>query len=242
MQLFAGSEQGGWYDFADLGVLFQDTGGTTPVTADGQTVALAINKAGGGANATQATEGARPIFRDAGGVRYLELPGSRWLNGIANPKWLHDGTGGYLAMACQVGFVDDPNALYYLAGTRGNSIVNGFTLGFDDRASQSRNNATHATIATKFAGFENNTFTPNVPCLVEALIQSGTNGVQVFVNGALVLQRTLTSPSTADCTWPLQIGAGGGNDLPMVGYIHSLITLNRIPTADERAALLGYYQ
>jgi hypothetical protein len=239
--LFSGSEQGAWYDAADLSVLFQDTGATTPVTADGQTVALIVNKAGGGANATQATAGNRPIFREAGGVRYLEYPSARWLNAIANPKWLHDGTGGYLAIACQAGFVDDPNALFYICGTRGHSIVNGFTLGFDDRASSSFNNALYGAIQTKFAQRANNTLTANTPVLIEALIQSGTNGAQFFVNGSLAFQSNLTSPSTLDCTHPLQIGAGGANDIPMTGYVHGLITMNRIPTTQERAAVLGYF-
>jgi hypothetical protein len=42
--LFANGEQGGWYDPSDLTTLFQDAAGTTPVTADGQPVGLALDK------------------------------------------------------------------------------------------------------------------------------------------------------------------------------------------------------
>ena len=46
--LFASGEQGGWYDPSDLTTLFQDSAGTTPVTADGQPVGLILDKSKGG--------------------------------------------------------------------------------------------------------------------------------------------------------------------------------------------------
>lgn len=42
--LFANDELGVWLDPSDTSTLFQDTAGTTPVTAPGQTVALALSK------------------------------------------------------------------------------------------------------------------------------------------------------------------------------------------------------
>jgi hypothetical protein len=45
--LFASAEPGVWYDPSDLTTLFTDTAGTTPVTAPGQTVALALDKSKG---------------------------------------------------------------------------------------------------------------------------------------------------------------------------------------------------
>ena len=45
--LFANGEAGVWYDPSDLTTLFQDTAGTTPVTAPGQTVALMLDKSKG---------------------------------------------------------------------------------------------------------------------------------------------------------------------------------------------------
>jgi hypothetical protein len=43
-QLFAAGEQGAWYDPNDFATLFQDTAGTTPVTAAGQAVAKMLDK------------------------------------------------------------------------------------------------------------------------------------------------------------------------------------------------------
>jgi hypothetical protein len=45
--LFSLAEPGVWYDPSDLTTLFTDTAGTTPVTAPGQTVALALDKSKG---------------------------------------------------------------------------------------------------------------------------------------------------------------------------------------------------
>lgn len=45
--LFAASEPGVWYDPSDLNTLFQDSAGTTPVTAAGDPVGLALDKSKG---------------------------------------------------------------------------------------------------------------------------------------------------------------------------------------------------
>jgi hypothetical protein len=45
--LFASGEQGAWYDPSDMSTLFQDTAGTTPVTAIEQPVSLMLDKSKG---------------------------------------------------------------------------------------------------------------------------------------------------------------------------------------------------
>ena len=61
--LFAANEPGGWYDPSDLSTLFQDSAGTTPVTATGQTVGRILDKSGRGNHATQATAALRPQYQ-----------------------------------------------------------------------------------------------------------------------------------------------------------------------------------
>jgi hypothetical protein len=46
-RLFAGGEQGVWYDIADRSTLFQDSAGTTPVTSPGDPVGLMLDKSRG---------------------------------------------------------------------------------------------------------------------------------------------------------------------------------------------------
>jgi len=75
LTLFAGGEQGAWYAPSDLSTLFQDSAGTTPVTADGQPVGLALDKSGNGNHASQATATARPLYRTDGTRHWLEFDG-----------------------------------------------------------------------------------------------------------------------------------------------------------------------
>lgn len=76
LSLFAASEQGAWFDPSDFSSMFQDSAGTTPVTAVEQPVGRINDKSGNGNHATQATAAARPILRqDGGGNYYLETDG-----------------------------------------------------------------------------------------------------------------------------------------------------------------------
>jgi hypothetical protein len=61
--LFAGSVKGAWFDPSDITTLFQDSAGTTPVTAVEQPVGLMKDKSGNGKDALQATAGNRPTYR-----------------------------------------------------------------------------------------------------------------------------------------------------------------------------------
>jgi len=61
--LFAGGIAGAWYGPSDLSTLFQDSAGTTPVTAAGQPVGLMLDKSGNGNHASQATAAARPTYQ-----------------------------------------------------------------------------------------------------------------------------------------------------------------------------------
>ena len=77
LSLFAASEPGLWYDFGDISTLFQDTAGTTPVTAAGQSVGLVLDKSGRGNHATQPTSLSRPTYQvDSNGRGYLNFDGS----------------------------------------------------------------------------------------------------------------------------------------------------------------------
>lgn len=47
LSLFAAGEQGAWYDVSDISTMYQDSAGSTPVTAAGQTVGLLLDKSKG---------------------------------------------------------------------------------------------------------------------------------------------------------------------------------------------------
>ncbi len=60
--LFYAGEQGVWYDPSDFSTMFQDSAGTTPVTAVEQPVGKILDKSGRGNHATQATSASRPVL------------------------------------------------------------------------------------------------------------------------------------------------------------------------------------
>lgn len=59
--LFSANEEGGWYDI-DPAYMFQDSAGTSPVTATGQTVGLVLDRSGRGNHLSQPTLANRPIY------------------------------------------------------------------------------------------------------------------------------------------------------------------------------------
>jgi len=74
--LFASGEQGAWYDPSDFSTMFQDSAGTTPVTAVGQSVGKINDKSGRNNHAIQATAAARPVLRqDPNSKYYLDFDG-----------------------------------------------------------------------------------------------------------------------------------------------------------------------
>lgn len=74
--LFGSGERGLIYDISDFSTLYQDSAGTTPVTAVSQPVGKILDISGNNNHAYQSTESFRPILlQDAGGHYYLELDG-----------------------------------------------------------------------------------------------------------------------------------------------------------------------
>lgn len=74
--LFQSSEDGFWGEVT-ASELWQDTARTTPVTADGQTVASwRLNTASGVIYAEQATAANRPTYRISGGIEWMDFDGN----------------------------------------------------------------------------------------------------------------------------------------------------------------------
>lgn len=76
IEMFSGGVPGAWYDPSDLSTLFQDTGGTTPVTATGQPVGLMLDKSGNGNHIAQAASVSRPTYQTDGTLHWLEFDGA----------------------------------------------------------------------------------------------------------------------------------------------------------------------
>ena len=73
--LYGAGEQGAMYDPPDLSTLFQDSAGTTPVTADSQPVGRMLDVSGNGNHATQADAARRPLYRDIDSLPRVRFDG-----------------------------------------------------------------------------------------------------------------------------------------------------------------------
>lgn len=77
---FGSGERGAWFDPSDLSTMFQDTAGTTPVTATGQKVALLKDKSGNGQDLMQGTSAAQPTLQQDGNGNYnLGFSGAQFM-------------------------------------------------------------------------------------------------------------------------------------------------------------------
>ena len=75
--LFLSSEKGAWFDANDLSTLFQDSAGTTPITAVGQKVGKWLDKSGNGNHASQSNAALRPTYQiDSEGNPNVTFSGS----------------------------------------------------------------------------------------------------------------------------------------------------------------------
>lgn len=74
--LFTGSQKGFAYDFSDISTMFQDTAGTTPVTAVDQLVARVNDLSGNGNHLIQSSSGSRPLLKKDSKGYYLLFDGT----------------------------------------------------------------------------------------------------------------------------------------------------------------------
>lgn len=74
---FRTGRRGAWYDLSDRSTLFQDSAGTTPVTAVGDPIGRVLDKSGSGNHLIQGTAPSRPLWQqDAAGYYYAGTDGA----------------------------------------------------------------------------------------------------------------------------------------------------------------------
>lgn len=140
--LFTTATGGAWYDPSDLSTLWQDTAGTTPVTASGQSVARIDDKSGLGNHATQANAGNRPTYLvDSQGNRLLSFDGNDYLECgsafniatvTAGVAYTATNIGGRILDARGTGVLGTIAGWYMKARNASSDLI-----GFDDGAGQS---------------------------------------------------------------------------------------------------------
>ena len=221
LQLFAAGEQGAWYDPSDFSTMFQDSAGTTPVTAVEQPVGLIQDKSGRGNHASQSTAASRPVLKqDGNGKYYLFFDGvdDSLATGSIDPgavdkaqvfagvRKLSDADQGMLA-ELSVSSTANNGAFFMLAP---NTALTG-NYGF-------RSKGTIAVSPSSAASYA----APITNVLTGIGDISGDNAI-LRVNASQVAQLTTDQGTGNFLAYPLYIGRRASSTLPFNGHLYSLI-------------------
>ena len=220
--LFASGEQGVWYDPSDLTTMFQDRAGTTPVTADGQTVGKILDKSGRGNHAVAPSDAARPLYKTDGTYHWLQF----------------DGVDDYLSTA-NIDFTSTDKMSVFSGSNGHNAICSSSPIssGFAVLRAQA-NNGFRGDL--KDAAKPYCSLAVDVKKIITVLFDSSQSTILSQVrarsNGAdLTLTTNGSVASGNQGTYPVVIGDWAAA-YKFVGNIYSLIVRGALSTADEITA------
>ncbi len=235
--LFGAGAVGGWYDPADRATLFQDTAGTVPVTAAGQSVARMNDKSGRAAHAVQTDPARCPQYQiDASGRPHLKFDGVNDHLIVPATAW----GGPRASWVCGLHkLTDTPAAVVFEFGRSG--VAGSFGLFAPGGNSASEFTAMLNGSAPAF-GICHGYPAPR-PAVMSARLDIGeataASEILVRIDGAPVTP----TPSGANAgtgnlgTHPLRIGAREGGVAGFSGRFYGLMTINRVLTLDEIASV-----
>lgn len=239
--LFSNGELGVWYDPSDLGTLFQDSAGTTPVTAVTQPVGKILDKSGNGYHATQVTSTARPTLQvDANGKYYLKFDGvddfmvTPSINFSSTDKMSVFAGVRKLSDAAR-GIIVEMSTSYASNGAFGmdapNGVANNFGFGLGG-------NVTNAIrLATPFGS-------PISAVLTGIFDFSGTatnSEILPRINGSTpTLTDALVTGNGNFGNFPLYIGMRAGTTLPFNGHLYGIVIRGALSDAAQISATEAY--
>lgn len=216
LALFSNGEQGMWYDPSDLTSMFQDSAGTTPVTAAGQPVGLLRDKSGNNNHASQPTAASRPILRNTGALWYLQF----------------DGVDDFMVTA-NVNFSIQSEMSVFAGVTKSGDLAIGVVAELS--ASIATNNGTFAllapgTVAATYKVQFKGTLLSEclavgyVAPVTNVLVGNGSIGFNQFfrVSGVQTNGDALQGSGSFG-NFPVYIGRRGDTTLPFAGFLYGLV-------------------
>ncbi|TIN09787.1 LamG-like jellyroll fold domain-containing protein [Mesorhizobium sp.] len=223
LTLFANGEIGFLYDFSTTSRLFQNSNGTTAVTANADPVGWAKSTDPTERISTQATAGSRPAWTDGGSLTF---------DGVADNllTTLNPSASGSIAFR---GIVTSASKVVISARTSAANAVEMLTnsSGFLGASVGSQNSATyHGGVDIR------GQLGVNVLTWDATTVKLYRDGVQVY-SGA----RAAAIPTTI----PYRIGARNDNGTPTTfadAGVYQALALNRVMTPDEIAGLTEYWR
>ena len=232
--LFLGGEQGVWYDPSDMSTMFQDSAGTTPVTAAGQPVGLILDKSGNGNHALQTTAASRPLLQTSGGLWWLEFDGvddalsTESVDFSATDKTsiftgvYRSANRGVLAELSS-NVASNNGSFFVFAGDRDTASGPMWTVSARGTAADAANQAVET--AADYAA----------PMLSLLTVMNDISGdlTTLRINGVGVGTATGDKGAGNFGNYPLYFCARAASSLLFVGQIYQMIILGRLPTAQE---------
>jgi hypothetical protein len=238
--LFGASDVGFLMDFrAGPADLWQDTAGTTPVTAAGQSVALAGRLGAAGLRRfSQGTSGSRPVYGVDAGGGHIVLNGSAFLV-MDSPNWngadnvtlaaLYEPTGSDTTRQTVAGWRSTTSNNYVVFDAPG-AAAGGIRL--ERRAGTTSGSATTGTPATWLA--------THSLIFRSQRVGSGHQSSGVF-NGATAAPGAVGTGTGTFNTQAWEIGRNPtANDRPAFGKLRALLAISRILTASEETAVQAW--
>lgn len=225
--LFASGEQGAWYEPSlTNSTLFQDSAGTTPVTAVGQPVGRMLDKSGRGNTATQPTAINRPVLQiDGNGKYYLAFNGTN--------SWMSTGS---------IDFTGT-DKMTVVAGVRKLSDVTNIVAELS--ANITVNNGSFYLITPTQVSFAsrgtsssstNSTFAAPITKVLSASMDISGPLISMRADGTVVATSLSSQGTGSYGNYPLYIGARGGTSLFFNGQLYGLIVRGALSTTPQIAS------
>ena len=222
-----------WYDLSDLTTLFQDSAGTTPVTALGQPIGRILDKSGAGNLAVQVTAGSRPLWQrsfaafdgvdDSWSTATIDFTSTDKVTVIAGVRKLSDAADGTIQ---EFGPSNAVSGMFYLRAP-GSGASTKFE--FLSRGT---------SMAVPFTSSA--TFSAPISVVATGIGDIGTPSATLRLNGA-VISTIITSQGTGPYgNYPLYIGRRNETSVPFNGNIYGLIIIGRLLTATELSTMERY--
>jgi len=232
--LFAGGTEGAWYDPSDLSTLFQDSAGTTPVTASGQPVGLMLDKSGNDNHATQAISAKRPIYTEGSGLSWLAFDGVG--DTMATAAIDFTGTD---KVSIFTGTQKDDNSTRMVAELSSTFVGNEgsfFMLTSLTYGSTSRGDAS----VSSNQRVDTNTVSGANTSVITALSDIPADSTIIRRNGSQEGESTGDKGAGNFGNYPLYIGSRNNSSLFLNGKLYGLIIPGKLASAGEIASTEAY--
>ena len=234
-KLFVNSEQGFFYDPNDLSTMFQDSGGTVPVTDVGQAVGLIRDKSGRNNHAFQTNSASRPILRKNAvtGANYLEFDGTD--DSLQTNTIDFTGTDKISLFAGVVKFVNLVSILCELSANTNTELGSFYIAAPEDSGGiysfKSRGQTEINPVPVTSSG------TPAYDVSVLSAFGNISGGNNTLRRNA-VSKTAKTDLGLGNLgNHPLYIGRRAGTSFPFNGHIYSLIGVGKLVSDSETTAI-----